>query len=96
MTSSGRVIGSFTNPYKKPLPTSATIYGVVLDSRGRIVATGYDLTDAVTRPGATVTFDMLGTSTRVQRDAATSAKVSVDPCGYLVFTRVCPVPGAQS
>jgi hypothetical protein len=96
LTSSGRFIGSFTNPYKKPLPTSATIYGVVLDSRGRIVATGYDLTDAVTRPGATVTFDILGTSTKVQNDAATSAKVSVDPCGYLVFTGVCPVPGAQS
>ena len=95
LTSSGRVIGSFTNPYKKPLPTGATIYGVVLDSRGRIVATGYDLTDEVTRPGATVTFDILGASTRVQNDAATSAKVSIDPCGYLAFTRVCPVPGAQ-
>ena len=96
LTGSGRVIGSFTNPYKKPLPASATIYGVVLDSRGQIVATGYDLADAVTRPGATVAFNMLGTSTTVQNDAATSAEVSVDPCGYLVFTRVCPVPGAQS
>jgi hypothetical protein len=96
LTSAGRVIGSFTNPYKKPLPASATIYGVVLDSRGRIVATGYGLTNAVTRPGATVTFDIRGTSTTVQNDAATSAKVSVDPCGYLVFTGVCPVPGAQS
>jgi hypothetical protein len=96
VTKSGRVIGSFTNPYKKPLPASATIYGVVLDSRGRIVATGYDLTAAVTRPGATVAFDMRGTSTTVQGDAVISAKVSVDPCGYLVFTRVCPVPGAQS
>jgi len=96
LTSSGRVIGSFTNPYKKPLPASATIYGVVLDSRGRIVATGYDLIDAVTRPGATATFDILRTSTTLQNDATTSVKVSVDPCGYLVFTRVCPVPGAQS
>jgi hypothetical protein len=96
VTSSGRVIGSFTNPYKKPLPASATIYGVVLDSRGGIVATGYDLTDAVTRPGATVAFDLLGASKTVQLDAVTSAKVSVDPCGYLVFTRACPVPGAQS
>jgi hypothetical protein len=96
LTSSGRVVGSFTNPYKKPLPAGATIYGVVFDSRGRIVATGYDLTDAVTRPGATVTFDILRTSTTAQNDAATSAKVSVDPCGYLAFTRVCPVPGAQS
>jgi hypothetical protein len=96
VTSSGRVIGSFTNPYKRALPVSATIYGVVLDSRGRIVATGYDLTDAVTRPGATVAFDMRGTSTTVQGDAVISARVSVDPCGYLVFTRACPVPGAQS
>jgi hypothetical protein len=96
VTSSGGIIGSFTNPYKKALPWSATIYGVVLDSRGRIVAAGYDVTDAVTRPGATVAFDMLGNSTTVQLDAVTSAKVSVDPCGYLAFTRVCPVPGAQS
>jgi hypothetical protein len=96
VTSSGRVIGSFTNPYKKAVPASATIYGVVLDSRGRIVGAGYDLTHAATRSGATVAFDLLGTSTTVQRDAITSAKVSVDPCGYLVFTRACPVPGAQS
>jgi hypothetical protein len=96
VTSSGGVIGSFTNPYKKPLPASATIYGVLLDSRGRIVAAGYDLTDAVTRPGATVRFDILGAPKAAQLGAATSAKVSVDPCGYLVFTRACPVPGAQS
>jgi hypothetical protein len=96
VTSSGGVIGSLTNPYKKPLPESATIYGVALDSRGRIVAAGYDLTDAVTRPGATVAFDILGNSATVRLDAVTSAKVSVDPCGYLAFTRACPVPGAQS
>ena len=96
VTSSGRVIGSLTNPYKKLLPASATIYGVLLDGRGRIVSTGYELTDAVTRPGATVAFDLRGTSTRVQRDAVTSARVSVDPCGYLAFTRGCPVPGARS
>jgi hypothetical protein len=95
VTSSGAIIGSLTNPYKKPLPKSATIYGVVLDSRARIVAAGYDVTDAVTRPGATVGFDILGNSTTVRLDAATSAKVSVDPCGYLAFTRVCPVPRAQ-
>lgn len=95
VTSSGGVIGSFTNPYKKPLPEGATIYGVLLDTRGRIVGTAYDLTRAVTRPGATVAFDMLGVSTAVQPHAVTSAKVSVDPCGYLGFTRACPVPGAQ-
>jgi hypothetical protein len=96
VTSSGGVTGSLTNPYKRPLPESATIYGVVLDGRGRIVAAGYDLTDAATRPGATVAFDIRASSTTLGPDAVTSAKVSVDPCGYLVFTRACPVPGAQS
>jgi hypothetical protein len=96
VTSSGSVSGAFTNPYKKPLPESATIYGVALDSRGRVVGAGYDVTDAVTRPGATVAFDIPKTSTTGQFDAVTSAKVSVDPCGYLAFTRDCPVPGAQS
>jgi hypothetical protein len=95
VTNSGGVVGSFTNPYKKPLPESATIYGVVLDSQGRIVGAGYDLTDAATRPGATMAFDIRKTSITVHRDAVTSAKVSVDPCGYLAFTRDCPVPGAQ-
>ena len=96
VTSSGGVLGSFTNSYKKPLPESATIYGVVFDTRGRIVAAGYDLTNAVTRPGATVAFDIRGTSTTAQLDAVTSAKVSVDPCGYLACPRVCPVPDAQT
>jgi hypothetical protein len=50
----------------------------------------------VTRPGATVAFDILANSATVPLDAVTSAKVSVDPCGYLAFTRVCPVPDAQS
>ncbi len=95
VTSSGGVIGSLTNPYKRPLPESATIYGIGFDSRGRIVAAGYDLTDTVTRPGATTAFDILGNSTRAHGAAVTSAKVSVDPCGYLAFTRACPVPGAQ-
>ncbi len=96
VTSSGGVVGSFTNPYKKPLPESTTIYGVLLDSEGRIVVAGCDLTDAVTGPGTTVAFDILETSTTARLDSVTSAKVSVDPCGYLAFTRVCPVPGAQS
>jgi hypothetical protein len=95
MTSSGRVIGSFTNPYKKPLPESATIYGVFFDSQGRIVAVGYDFTDAITRPGASVAFDIVNRSTTAQLDDVTSVKVSVDPCGYLALTSDCPVPGAQ-
>jgi hypothetical protein len=96
VTNHGNIIGSLTNPYKKPLPEGATIYGVVLDSRGRIVAAGVDWADAVIRRGATVSFDIFGNFSRTQLDAVTTAKVSVDPCGYLAFTRVCPVAGAQS
>jgi hypothetical protein len=95
VTSSGSVIGSFTNPYKKRLPEGATVYGVVLDNRGRVVGAGYDSTDAVTRPGATAAFHILNASPTLPPDAATSAKVSVDPCGYFAFTRDCPVPGAE-
>ena len=36
---------------------------------------GYDVTDAVTRPGATVAFDIRGNSTNVPLDAVTSAEV---------------------
>lgn len=97
VSSSGRVTGSLTNPYKKPLPGSAAIYGVGFDSRGKIVSVGYDVTDAITRPGATVAFDMRGSSSAMQGGlVTTSARVSVDPCGYFAFTRDCPVPGAQS
>lgn len=95
VTTSGGVTGSLTNPYKKALPGSATIYGVVFDGSGRIVAAGYDLTDTATRPGGTVAFDIRGDSTTVRPDGVPSARVSVDPCGYLAFTRACPVPGAQ-
>jgi hypothetical protein len=97
VTRHGDIIGSLTNPYKKPLPESATVYGVALDSRGRIVAAGAALADAVIRPGATAPFNIFGNvSTTAQLDAVTSSKVSVDPCGYLAFTRVCPVAGAQN
>jgi hypothetical protein len=96
VTHQGDIIGSLTNPYKKPLPESATVYGVALDSRGRIVAAGADFADAVIRPSATVSFGIFGNvSTTASLDAVTSLKVSVDPCGYLAFTRVCPVAGAQ-
>jgi hypothetical protein len=59
----------------------------VLDSRGRIVAAGADLADAVIRPGATVSFDIFGNVSTAPLDAVTPSKVSVDPCGYLAFTR---------
>jgi hypothetical protein len=97
VTHRGDITGSLTNRYKKPLPESATVYGVVLDSRGRIVAAGADLADAVIRPRATAPFDIFGNvSTTTTLGAVTSAKVSVDPCGYLAFTRACPVVGAQN
>jgi hypothetical protein len=92
----GHIVGSITNRYKKPLPESAAIYGVVLDSGGRIVAAGVDLADTLVRPRASASFDIFGNLPRGARLAAvTTTKVSVDPCGYLAFTRACPVAGAQ-
>jgi hypothetical protein len=97
VTHDGNITGSLTNPYKKPLPESATVYGVVLDSGGRIVAAGADVADAAVRRGATVPFHIFGNfSRKAQLDAVTRPQVSVDPCGYLAFTRACPVPGARS
>jgi hypothetical protein len=97
VTHRGDITGSLTNPYKRALPESATVYGVALDSRGRIVAAGATPADAVIRPGATAPFDIFGNvSAAAQLDAVTSWRVSVDPCGYLAFTRVCPVAGAQN
>ena len=86
VASSGRVIGSFANPYKKPLPASATIYGLfstawVESWRPATISPTQSLVPVRRRRS---TFAR-GASTTVQRDAATSAKVSVDPCGYLVF-----------
>lgn len=97
VTHRGDITGSLTNRYKKRLPESTTVYGVVLDSRGRIVAAGADVADAAIRPGATARFDIFGNvSPTAQLDGVTSTRVSVDPCGYLAFTRACPVAGAQN
>jgi hypothetical protein len=90
------IVGSLTNPYKKPLPSSATVYGVFLDGSGRIVATDNLMTNAVVRPGATVAFDLSGNFARtVQLDSVRSMKVSVDPCGDGFFGAPCPIAGAR-
>lgn len=88
--------GSLTNPYKSPLPESATIYGVFLNRKGQIVAAGEQTTLVVVRPRATVPFNISGNfSTSAPVEGVTSARVSIDPCGYGAFTRVCPVVGAR-
>jgi hypothetical protein len=94
VTNYGRdITATLTNPYAKPLPDSATIYGIFLDSKGRIVAVGSQMTQAIVRPRATVAFDLsAGFSTTAQMDAVASAKVSIDPCGYKALTRACPLP----
>jgi hypothetical protein len=90
------VTASLTNPYKKPLPASAKIYGVFLDGSGRIIASGSQTTDAVVQPGQKVPFDLFGNpSNTAQASAVASAFVSVDPCGIDAFTSACPVPGAS-
>jgi hypothetical protein len=91
LASNGDVTGLLTNPYRKPLPSSATIYGVFLDSAGRIVASAGETTDATIAPGQTVPFDLFGNLSATARMAVASALVTVDPCGYQAFTRACPI-----
>jgi hypothetical protein len=97
LTGQGRhIVGSLRNPYRKPLPSSATVYGVFLDGNGRIVATDNLTTDAIVRPGASVAFDLSGNfATTDQLDAVRSMKVSVDPCGDVVLGAACPIAGAR-
>jgi hypothetical protein len=90
------IVGSLTNPYKKPLPDSATVYGVFLDGSGRVVATDNLATNAVVKPGATVAFDLSGNfATTAQLNSVRSMKVSVDPCGDGFFAASCPIAGAR-
>jgi hypothetical protein len=94
MTSDGGATASLTNRYRKPLPGSATIYGVFLDDNGRIVASsGGQTTDAVIQPGQTVMFDVSGNASMATRPIA-SVLITIDPCGYRAFTRACPIQGA--
>lgn len=85
-----------TNPYGKPLPAGATIYGVFLDRSGRIVASVAQTTGAVVQANETVPFDLFGNlSLTSRRPSPRSAIVSVDPCGHDAFTSACPVSGAN-
>jgi hypothetical protein len=94
LTTYGDLTVSLKNPYRKPLPESATVYGLFLDRQGRIVSTDAEVTSATVPPGATVSMTLSGNySTDVQMDAVASGKVSVDPCGG-EFSRACPVAGA--
>jgi hypothetical protein len=90
------IVGLLKNPYRKPLPDSATVYGVFLDGSGRIVAIDSLTTSAVVRPGATVAFDLTGNfGTTAQLDSVRSMKVSVDPCGDGFIASSCPIAGAR-
>ena len=95
VTSSGRVIGSFTNPYKKPLPAGAR--STVLFS----TAGGESWRRL--RPHRRSHSSRCDRGVRHSRGVDNGAarrrhlRQSVSrPCGYLAFTRVCPVPGARS
>jgi hypothetical protein len=93
VTSYGDATGSLTNPYRKPLPGSATIYGVFLDGSGRILASsGGQTTDAIIQPGQTVPFDISGNRSMTAQVVA-SVLITIDPCGYRAFTRACPIRG---
>jgi hypothetical protein len=88
-----RFTGWIVNPYKRPLPEGATVYGVFLDNKGRIVDSDSDITNAVVRRGASVPFELDGFPQLAwdQTNPIASVKVSVDPCG---FGGACPIPGA--
>jgi hypothetical protein len=68
--------GPLTNPYAKPLPSSATIYALYLDGAGNLIGGDEEDTGASVQPQATVGFgfDLLP-------DGATTALVTIDPCG---------------
>lgn len=90
----GNITASLTNTYKRPLPDSATIYGVFLDTKGRVVGAGDQTTDAILQPGETVSVDLFGNVPGAKRGTVASAQLSVDPCGLAAFTPDCPVLGA--
>jgi hypothetical protein len=68
--------GQLTNPYAKPLPSTATIYALYLDGAGNLIGGDEEDTGASVQPQATVGFgfDLLP-------DGTTTALVTVDPCG---------------
>lgn len=89
------VTASITNPYTRPLPVNAIAYGLFLDSSGRIVGAGDQVTGAVIGPGRTVGVDLFGNLSGSGAAAVKSAIVSVDPCGLDAGTLNCPIAGAR-
>jgi hypothetical protein len=81
--------GKLMNPYKTPLSQSAIIYSVYYDTGGHIIGGDQVYTGAAVQPKATVSFGFPYVDLNVA-----SAKVSVDPCGYLFgFTPAyCKLP----
>lgn len=96
LTVDSHAVGSFTNPYAKPMPAGAYVNALFLDRNGRIMGVDSETTRVVVPPHATAPFDLSGTyDTAEQLDAVRSAMVTIDPCGYDVDTSACPVPGAS-
>lgn len=81
------VTGEFRNPYRKQIPSSATIYLVYLNSQGKVVGGDRELSGAVVQPGRTVSFNDQLTSLSFVK--AARAEASVDPCSLLGM----PSPG---
>ncbi len=84
------VKGQLTNPYRKSLPSDASIYAVFLNASGKIVGGGQVFAEAQVEPGATVSF---GFSEYPPPEIA-SAEMSVDPCDWVsasVEGQECPL-----
>lgn len=79
--------GSLTNTYATPLSPDATIYAVYYDAAGNFVGSDSTSTGAAVEPGATVGFSFSYVPT-----TATSAEVSVDPCGFTAGLASCQLP----
>jgi len=74
--SSPSLVGQLTNPYTKPLPSSARIYALYRDSSGNLIGGDSESAGAAVQPNATVNFgfDFIA-------DASVGALVTIDPCG---------------
>jgi hypothetical protein len=83
---------TFTNPYRKPLPPSATVGGVFLDAREHIISGSSGPIDATVRAGATVSVDFTpNVQTVEQLESIEKLVATVDPCGDpMLRTTVCP------
>lgn len=78
--------GQLTNPYTKPLPSSATIYAIYFDGAGNLIGGDEEDAGASVQPQATVGFGF-----SFLPDGAASALVAVDPCGgFELDAHSCP------